>query len=149
LETVNPAKGYNISCDAMAVGKGRVWTDAQKLAKSIERKGKKVSAETYQNLLSSRKHGTDHPMFGKHHTEASRKKMSDALMGRKVWNKGKPQHPANSHAKITPEQVVEIRNSIFNRKLLSEKYGLKPDTIYKIYTGRLWPNIGGASCQPT
>jgi len=146
LETIDPAKGYNICCDAIAAGKGRVWTEAQKQAKSIERKGKKVSAQTYQNLLNSRKHGTDHPMFGKHHTEESLKKMSDALIGKVAWNKGK--HTGNNLAKITPEQVIEIRNSIYNRKALSEKYGLKPGTIYKIYTGRLWPNKGGASCHP-
>lgn len=152
LQTADPSKGYNICCDAAAAGKGRVWTDEQKQAKSIERKGKKVSPETYQNLLNSRKHGTEHPMFGKHHTDESRKKMSDALKGRSAPNKGKPQHPRCSQAKITPDQVTEMRIDAqvngFNRKRLSQKYGLKKDTVYKICTGRLWPNIGGALCLP-
>ncbi len=146
LQTTDPSKGYNICCDAVAAGKGRVWTEEQKQAKSIERKGKKVSAETYQKILSSRKYGAEHPMFGKCHTDETRRKISESNKGRTVWNKGK--HTGNNLAKITPEQVIEIRNSIYNRKALSEKYGLKPGTIYKIYTGRLWPNKGGASCHP-
>lgn len=146
LQTYKPENGYNICIDAQAAGKGRVWTAEQRHAKSIERKGKKVSAQTYQNLLSSRKHGADHPMFGKHHTAESLKKISDALTGRKTWNKGK--HTGNHQAKITPKQVIEIRNSVYNRKQLSQQYGLNPDTIYKIYLRKLWPNVGGESCLP-
>jgi len=32
--------------------------------------------------------GEEHPMFGKKHTEEARKKMSEKLKGRKVWNEG-------------------------------------------------------------
>lgn len=34
--------------------------------------------------------GEKHPMYGKHHTEESRKKMSESLKGRTCQNKGKP-----------------------------------------------------------
>ena len=145
LDTVNPAKGFNICCDASSAGTGRVWTDEQKRAKSIERKGKKVTPKTLKHLIASRKRGPDHPMFGKHHTKESRKKISEALKGRKVWNKGK--HTNNNQAKITPAQVLEIRKQFLNlknyKKELSAKYGLKPDTICKICSGILWPNVGG------
>jgi group I intron endonuclease len=147
LQTSDPAKGYNICCDAAAAGKGRVWTEEQKKAKSIERKGKKVSPETYQALLRSRKRGEEHQFYGKRHTDESRRKMSASLKGREVWNKGK--HTNNNQAKITPEQVIEMRelsrSGELTQKELAEKYCLKRDTIWKICTGRLWPNVGGLS----
>ena len=152
LETVNPEKGYNICCDAVAAGMGRVWTDEQRKAKSRERKGKKLSPEAYKTLLSTRKSGQDHWFYGKRHTKESLKKISIALKGRVAWNKGKPQPPSCSQAKITAEQVFEIRSTVrengFSRKILSQRYGLKPDTIWKICSGRLWPNVGGLPCLP-
>lgn len=162
METVDPSKGFNICCDASAAGMGRVWTAAQREAKSIERKGKKVGPEALQNLINSRKHGADHWLFGKHHTEQTRKKISASRKGITAWNKGKPQHPANSQAKITPEIVLEIRNLIreaalprYSRKLstfergLGVKYSLKFDTIYSIAAGLSWPDVGGLPCLRT
>ena len=152
MQTVDPAKGFNICCDASSAGKGRVWTDAQKQAKSLERKGKKVSPETLQNLINSRKYGDDHWLFGKHHSVETCEKISKSRKGQVAWNKGKPQYPANSQAKIMPEQVLEMRLNVsklgYNRKELSIKYGVKPDTVYKICRGLLWPNAGGLPCLP-
>lgn len=162
LETVDPEKGYNICCDAEAAGKGRIWTDAQKQAKSIERKGKKLSPEVHAHYLTTRKYGVDHPMFGKHHTDATRKKISDKKKGQVAWNKGKPQHPNNSQARITPGQVLEIRlltseagHPRYSRQLssfhreLGIKYGLKMDTIQSICSGHSWPMVGGLPCLKT
>lgn len=162
METVDPSKGFNICCDASAAGKGRVWTDAQKKAKSRERKGKKVSPETLKKLQTCHQRGPDHHMFGKRHTKESREKISVALMGRKAWNKGKPQHKACSQAKITVEQVLEIRRLTlkaghprYSRQLssfqrdLGIKFGLKPDTISSICSGHSRPNVGGLPCLRT
>lgn len=156
--TVDPLKGFNICCDASAAGKGRVWTDAQKKAKSIERKGKKVSPETLKKFQTCHQRGEDHHMFGKHHTKESRRKISDSKKGQTAWNKGKPQHPANSQAKITRDQAMAIRSRMqksgcprYSRALsalqreVGEEYGLKRDTVWKISTGRLWPEPQGVS----
>ena len=160
METIDPAKGFNICCDAAAAGTGRIWTDAQKKAKSIERKGKKVSLETLETLKNCHQCGEDHHMFGKHHTPEALKKMSDKLQGRAAWNKGK--HTNNNQAKITTEQVLEIRRLTFeaghprySRQLsnfqreLGIKLGLKLDTIHSICSGHSRPNVGGLPCLQT
>jgi group I intron endonuclease len=146
MGTVDPAKGFNICCDAASAGTGRVWTDEQKQAKSLERKGKKMSPDVHARYLATRKDGADHPFYGKHHTEETRNKISISRSGTPAWNKGK--HTGNNQAKITPEQVLEIRmlkSEGMSRKEIAPKYGLKPNTIWRICSGKNWPNVGGLS----
>lgn len=65
--------------------------------------------------------GKKNGMFGKHHTELSRKKMSLVAMG----------HHRNI-GKFTNEQRIEIRNSNLSVKELAEKFNVWKTTIYKI-----------------
>ncbi len=47
----------------------------------------------------------------------------------------------NSHAKLTAEQVLEIRASTEMNKVLAEKYGVGASTISSIITRRIWKHI--------
>jgi len=45
--------------------------------------------ERQSNVHKGINKGEKHPLFGKHHSEAARKKMSDSAKGQPAWNKGK------------------------------------------------------------
>lgn len=54
---------------------------------SLSEKGKIVSEESRKKMRAApRASGPDHPMFGKHHSEESRLKMSLSRKGEKAWN---------------------------------------------------------------
>lgn len=63
-------------------GYGSGWTE----------EAKKEYPEAYKKRLQAmhlRMSGRKHPMFGKKHTSETKQKISKALKGRNVWNKGK------------------------------------------------------------
>ena len=64
--------------------------------------GKHHSEET-RKKMSEAKNGENHPMFGKHHSEETRKKMSEAT-------KGKP------HSEETKRKMSEARKAYWERK---------------------------------
>lgn len=45
---------------------------------------------------------------------------------------------ANPSAKLTPAQIDAIRSSDEGRAILADRYGVRPETIWRIRTGRLW-----------
>jgi len=58
---------------------------------SHDKFGNLISADEYKVLreaLSDMSRGENNPMYGKHHTEDSLKKISDATSGKKHWNYG-------------------------------------------------------------
>ena len=61
------------------------------------------------------------------------------------WPKGKPK-PA-TRAKLTPEQVIEIRIRYADGKEsmreIAEAYGMGHDAIYKIINGYSWTQLPG------
>jgi transposase len=50
----------------------------------------------------------------------------------------------NPKAKLTPEQVLEIRASTESDKALADRFGVWQSTIYAIRTGKKWRNLPGA-----
>lgn len=45
----------------------------------------------------------------------------------------------NGRARLTPEQVAEIRTHSRTRKAYAAEFGVAPSTISMIWTGRNWP----------
>jgi group I intron endonuclease len=67
---------------------GRKCTEETKKRMSESRMGIKRSPE-FKKGCSERVKGEKHPMFGKHHSEDSKQKISIALIGVNTWSKGK------------------------------------------------------------
>ena len=56
--------------------------------RSLHNKGKHHSDETKRKMSESLK-GEKNPFYGKHHTEETKKKLSEAKKGKNPWNKGR------------------------------------------------------------
>ena len=94
--------------------------------------GKHHSEESRKKMSESKK-GENNQMFGKHHSEESRKKMSESRKGKTPWMKGK-HHSEESRKKISESRKGE-NNPLFGkhrseetRKKISEK--LKGEKCY-------------------
>ena len=76
---------------------------------------------------------------------------------RDMWGKGRGhKHYGNTHtkgksvnagsrhglSKLTERAVIEIRASSENYKLLAERYGVKPNHINRVRSGRAWKHVG-------
>jgi HNH endonuclease len=48
---------------------------------------------------------------------------------------------SHHNAKLTEEQVREIRQSALGLRRLAEIYGVRPETIHKIRTYRAWKHV--------
>ena len=93
-------------------------------------------------------------MLGYKHTKESREKLSKAKKGRPARNKGIPLSPEQKEkhsnfmrentpsAKLTPDEVREIRVLLAERKLLqreiAEIYNINRSNISRINTGAIW-----------
>jgi hypothetical protein len=87
--------------------KGRSVSDDFRKLMSIIKKGRKLSPETIEKIKKSKKgsvSGDKHPMWGKHHKEESRKKISNS-------NKGKSKNQSEQGRKN-----ISISNSKRRRK---------------------------------
>ena len=79
--------------------------------------------------------GEKSPMYGKHHTEETRKKMSDKAKGRQPWNKGK-HHTEETRKKIS--QKSKGRKSALGKSWQTSKFG---KGFYEHYNIRRADNI--------
>jgi hypothetical protein len=52
------------------------------------------------------------------------------------------------HAKLTDQQILEIRASAELQRVLAERYGVRENAISRIKTGRRWAHIGGHLKEP-
>ena len=68
--------------------KGRRLTKDTKKKISNARKGMKLSNKT-KHKLSTLNSGNNHPLFGLHHSDETRKRMSKSHIGQIPWTKGK------------------------------------------------------------
>ena len=92
---------------------------------------------TLKNMSDSKKGqnvGENNPMYGKTHTEESRKKMSDSQKGRTPWNKGKkcPQMSGENNGFYGKHHTEE------NKEYLREKGIERGTKIRCIETGRIF-----------
>lgn len=88
--------------------------------------------------------GEKHPMYGKHHTEESRKKMSESTKGQIPYNKGK--HLSEEHRKKLRQAHLgrkQNRTPEWNRKIGESQRGkrLKPETKERIGKAKSIPVI--------
>lgn len=133
---VKHGKGYNISegGDWGDISEGMSQEDYERWCRNLseacsgERNGfyGKKHTEESKKLIS--KHhadfsGENHPMYGKHPSQATRKKMSESMKGRIPWNKG-----------LTKEDSRVARYVNAPRKNL--EYHLKCKTCGREYVGR-------------
>lgn len=119
-DSANPAKGMNIS--AVPGRFVRNWTSEERKAHSLQRIGKplwKCDPIRYAKLMERCvKRGDQHHMFGRHHSDASRAKMSATLKGRVAWNKGLPS-PMKGVPR-SPETIAKIVATKRARRVMSE-----------------------------
>ena len=114
--------------------RGRIFTKESRQKMSEAHLGKKSSKETKQKMSISHK-GEKNYMYEKHHTEKSKKKISEALKGLYVGEK----HPM---AKLTWTLVNEIRKKYATGKYtqvsLTKKYNVSKITICRIVHNKSW-----------
>lgn len=107
-DSTNPEKGYNIKKGG--THGSHSYETKKKL--SDTNKGKKQSEETKalrSKIMMGNKHGVGNKNhFGHKHSDESKKKMSDSLMGREAWNKGVP---------MSEETKVILSNSLKGREV--------------------------------
>lgn len=100
------------------------------------------------NKLKDHHIGSSNPMFGKHHSEEAKKKMSLRHKGRDTWMKGK-HHSAESRKKISekmkgkPSWMKGKHHSAETRIKISESHKGKPTCI----KGTNWYNNGVKSIR--
>ena len=119
---------------------------------SIANKGKKLTPEQRKQISETRKTnglsaGENNPMYGKHHSEESKKKMSENRKGRPSPNKGVPQSEETKRkisntlkGNTIPEEVrKKISNTLKGRTFSEETLSKKRKS--KIITDKMPPNI--------
>lgn len=66
---------------------------------------------------------------------------ANAIYGYRHGNRRSQQGDTSPHAKLTPEQVQEIRASSGTQRSLASRYGVNPSTIGRIRRGESWTNV--------
>jgi group I intron endonuclease len=87
--------------------------------------------------------GEKNPFFGKKHSEATKKKISEA---RRTCNKENYLGSKCSQAKLNEEQVLEIKTKYLTKKytsqMLCREYQVGRGCIESILSGKTWSQIG-------
>jgi hypothetical protein len=146
--------GYNICHE----GSSHSHTEESKQKMSLARIGKHPTDET-KKLMSKQHSGEKNVMFGKHHTQATKDTISAKNKGKTGYWKGRklPQETKNKvsasrkgltvgennpGAKLTLEQVNEIKDLLNNSKLTQKqiwiKFNVSRATIHRIKSGVNW-----------
>ncbi len=90
--------------------------------------------------------GENHPLFGKHHSEKTRKIMSENKIGKKqseeTKNKISESKKGHLHRyKLTNQLIIyiqiDIEKKIYNQTEIAKKYGIDQTTISRIKTGKI------------
>jgi group I intron endonuclease len=132
-DSMNPEKGYN-SKDG-----------GTKTFYSPE--SRKKLSEAHKGLQA----GKDNPMYGKHHSEETRRKIGEASKKRRATpktrqkmskaRKGKQTGETNPMAKLTENDIIQIKIALANGESgasIARKYGVSFQAISKIKLGKSW-----------
>lgn len=112
---------------------GKKFTEEHKNNISKGLKGKPKSEKHKQHLS-----GKNNGMYGKHHTEETKRKYSEDRKGRKAWNKGLHYITGYKHT----EEIKQKISKAHLGKKLSEEHKKKLSNVRK---GRHWYNNGKIS----
>jgi group I intron endonuclease len=146
FNSINPVKGYN-GTDG---GSKTVYSPETRKKISEALKGKKKSLEhcrkvgegnkgkiispEHRSKISEANKGENHPMYGRHHTEEAKQKMSKAKKALQVGER-------NPAAKLTETIVRQIKFELAVGKKcapLGRKYNVSAAAISKIKSGINW-----------
>lgn len=144
LDKLKPYKrdiGYNV-CNRSDSCRGVIRPPefGRKISKG--KIGKKI------NRVLPGKKGEGHHFFGRHHSEESKKKMSEARKGVPAWNKGistPKKRPIYESSKFTAKDILYIRSAASNKeksqKEIAKEFHVDPSTISHIVRGRSYPRV--------
>lgn len=130
--------GYNLTAggEGHTGHKHSLETKEKLRQKAIGRK----AAQSTKDLMSEHRTGSNNSMFGKSHTETSKKKMGDSKKILKLT-----QGERNGKSKLTEQQVREIKLLLKEGKLQQKEiaiiYNVWASTIQKIASGKNWAYI--------
>lgn len=136
--------------------RGRIFTEEHRKKISSANKCRKFSDEEIQRLLDNRPdlHGENNPMYGKHHTDETKRKISEANKNmseetrRKIGEASKGRvHSEESKKKISeavsgdkhprcrPVRCIELNEDFWGAKEAEYKYGIKACYIAACLSG--------------
>lgn len=113
--------------------KGKLHTEEQKNKIREKLKNKKrppFSVEWKQHLSEAHK-GLPNHQLGRHHSDETKKKMSESHRGKPAWNKGKKGKPAWNKGKPAPWAKKEIKQSKEHRNWQKNKRNRLKNAIRK------------------
>lgn len=118
----------------------------EELKSNIQKLGYNMSNGGEGNALI----GERNPMYGKTHSDKTKKKMSDKLKGkthseesRKKIGEAK-QGENHPRSKLTEEDVIEIKRMLkegCKQKEIMKRFNIKQPTVSAIKAGRIWSHI--------
>ena len=109
------------------IGVSNSWRD--NFRKFLEDMGIKPEGKTLDRIHGDRDYSKDNCKWSTP-LEQSRNR-------RRVYNRGE----ANSHARLSLEDVEVIRNSVDGAKRLAKQFGVSESTIYKVKSGHTWTEV--------
>lgn len=117
FQTADPAVGYNGTGKVLNPDHDVVWTPERRKAHADARRGKPLfhgNPITTANMLAAVRRGTEHHMFGRSHSESSKKKISENRSGIPAWNRGVPS-PRKGIPR-SPEVIEKMRAAAHARR---------------------------------
>ncbi len=110
-----------------------------------------LESKPHSNHLKDHNIGENHPNFGKHTSEETKKKISEKKKGKhhseetKIKMSEKQKGENNPNHKLTKEKVIQIKILLKEGKLTQREiaymFGVSQKTISKIKTGKYWINL--------
>jgi hypothetical protein len=114
-------------------------------SEQVHHKDENVNNDSPSNLklLSANEHNKHHKI-GRKHSSLSKRKISESL--KKSYENGEKQASVrfgeeNTSAKLTVEQVIEIRASNLSSRNLGIIYGVSKTNILHIKANKIWRNL--------
>lgn len=95
-----------------------------------------ITNEYLQKLRDSVKRGVEHPMYGKHHSEETRKKISIALKNGAAFNTGKPMPEETKRKKSRPVVCLDTGIVYFGVREAERQTGINHSYICACLSGK-------------